>query len=343
MAEISQQYIDALSSGYKLGFLAAAGSMVISLAIFLIFRKHYAYADYTAGKPKGDATVVELTAKQTRDRIVALLLVFVIVIFFWMAFHQNGSTLTFFAKNYTAQSVSKFTYMLFTIPTLLSIFAVILGGLGVLNKQSALKFKLISGAFALAGTGYLAYSMGRLGDHNPIAPELFQAFNPMFVVFMTPVIIGIFSYLNKRKNEPSAPAKIGLGMTITAIGFGIMLYASWGLPSISVLGGNTIASNSAVSPYFLISTYFTLTIAELCLSPMGLSFVSKVAPPKWRGTMQAGWLGATAIGNYFAGFIGRFYKSWELWQFFLFLVIISLISAAIMFSIMRIVNKASQS
>lgn len=343
LAEVSQQYIDALSSGYKLGFLAAAVSMVISLAIFLIFKKHYAYADYTANKPKGNAVVVELTGKQTRDRIVALLLVFVIVIFFWMAFHQNGSTLTFFAKNYTAQSVGKLTYLLFTIPSLLSIFVVILGGFGLLNKQGTVKFKITSGAFALAGLGYIAYLLSQLSDHNPIAPELFQAFNPMFVVFMTPVIIGIFSYLNKRKREPSAPAKIGFGMTITAIGFGILLYASWGLPSIFTLGGNAIDAGSAVSPYFLISTYFTLTIAELCLSPMGLSFVSKVAPPKWRGTMQAGWLGATAIGNYFAGFIGRFYKSWELWQFFLFLVIISLVSAAIMFAIMRIVNKASNS
>jgi POT family proton-dependent oligopeptide transporter len=76
---------------------------------------------------------------------------------------------------------------------------------------------------------------------------------------------------------------------------------------------------------------------------MGLSFVSKVAPPKLRGTMQAGWLGATAIGNILAGYIGRFYKNWELWQFFLFVVIIALLSAIIMFSIMNIIKKASVS
>jgi POT family proton-dependent oligopeptide transporter len=124
--------------------------------------------------------------------------------------------------------------------------------------------------------------------------------------------------------------------------------ASLGLPSVEVLKGNAITAlpefgNMAVSPYWLISTYFTLTIAELFLSPMGMSFVAKIAPPKIKGTMQAGWLLATAIGNYAAGAIGKFYQNWELWQFFLFIMIIAMLSAIIMFSILKIVNRASES
>ncbi|MGE4569255.1 MAG: hypothetical protein AB7C90_08770 [Bacteroidales bacterium] len=165
----------------------------------------------------------------------------------------------------------------------------------------------------------------------------------MFVVFLTPVVVGYFSWLNKKGKEPSAPKKIGIGMTITTMAFGLMLYASIGLPGVQSLSGSVVDASLAVSPYWLISTYFALTVAELCLSPMGLSFVSKVAPPKLRGTMQAGWLCATAIGNYLAGFVGRFYMNWELWQFFLLLILVAAISALIMFSIMKIIRRASES
>ena len=165
----------------------------------------------------------------------------------------------------------------------------------------------------------------------------------MFVVWLTPVMIGYFAYLAKRSKEPTAPAKIGIGMLITAAAYVIMIGASTMLPSVSSLGGNAVDSALAVSPYFLIGTYFTLTIAELFLSPMGLSFVAKVSPPKMRGLMQGGWLAATAIGNYAAGYVGRFYQSWELWQFFLLLVVLAAVSGFIMFSILKIVNRASTS
>ncbi len=344
----SQNYIDAISNGYSWGFAAAGISMLISLAIFIIFRKTYKEADYLQKNKKATgAPVQELTRKQTNDRILALVLVFVIVIFFWMAFHQNGSTLTFFAKSYTNLAVSKLTYLLFYIPSLLSFFAVILGIITLLNKKSKSLTKMIGGIFTIAGAALLVYFYNKF-DNQEVGPELFQAFNPMFVVFLTPLVVGFFTMLRNKSKEPTPPKKIGYGMFITAAGFAIMLIASFGLPSVSTLGGNAITASSqysslAVSPYWLISTYFTLTIAELFLSPMGLSFVAKVAPPKIRGTMQAGWLAATAIGNYLAGFIGRFYKSWELWQFFLMIIILSLVSGIIMFSIMKIINRASQS
>ncbi len=343
LTQFAGNYLNALSHGYNWGFAAAGVSMLVSIIIFLAFRKHYKEADYMHKDKIKTGSAVELTPKQVRDRIIALLLVFVIVIFFWMAFHQNGSTFTFFAKNYTNLTAGKYTFLIFSIPNLLAIFSIIIGFVAILNKETKKNYKFLGAAFALAGAAVLYYNLQRLGNTNKIDPELFQSFNPMFVVFMTPVIVGFFAWLHSKNTEPSAPSKIGIGMTITAIGYCIMLYASVGLPSVGVLSGNAIDPSIAVSPYWLISTYFTLTIAELFLSPMGLSFVSKVAPPKLRGTMQAGWLGATAIGNILAGYIGRFYKNWELWQFFLFVVIIALLSAVIMFSIMHIIKRASVS
>jgi len=107
-----------------------------------------------------------------------------------------------------------------------------------------------------------------------------------------------------------------------------MLIPALGLPSMLTLGGGSSAIT--VSPYWLIGTYFTLTIAELHLSPMGLSFVSKVAPAKMKGLMMGGWFFAVAIGNYLSGFVGRFYQNWELWQFFLLLIVTSLFAALLL-------------
>jgi proton-dependent oligopeptide transporter, POT family len=344
----AQHYIDSISNGYSWGFAAAGLSMIISLLIFLIFRKTYKESDYLQKKKKAAGEqVVELTSKQTRNRVFALILVFVIVIFFWMAFHQNGSTLTFFAKNYTNLNVGKFTYLLFNVPTLLSIFAVIIGIAMLIGKKTKSSTRLFGVILAAAGVTWVGISLARFSKAE-VGPELFQAFNPMFVVFLTFVVVAFFAWLQKRNKEPNPPKKIGYGMMVTALGFCIMLVASMGLPSVKVTGGNAITgiaqyAGFAVSPYWLISTYFTLTIAELFLSPMGLSFVAKVAPPKLRGTMQAGWLAATACGNYLAGYIGRFYQKWELWQFFLLIIIIALLSAIIMFSIMKIIDRASES
>ncbi len=352
--QFSQQYIDSLSAGYSYGFLAAGLCMLLSLGIFIVFRKTFKDADYLhKNKKSTGAPVVELTKKQTRDRILALVLVFIIVIFFWMAFHQNGSTLTSFAKNYTDLHASHFTSMWFYLPTILSFFAFVISLLVIFGKNNSKKSKILASIVGLAGlavmTGFMLYQNSTSpGTGVRLDPELFQSFNPLFVVFLTPIVIGFFSLMNKKGKEPSPPKKIALGMIITAVGFTIMFAAALGLPSVKALDSNAITTmpqfdGLAVSPYWLISTYFTLTIAELFLSPMGLSFVAKIAPPKIKGTMQAGWLAATAVGNYLAGFIGKFYQDWELWQFFLFIMIIAMLSAIIMFSILKIVNRASES
>lgn len=316
-----------LAEGYNAGFAVAASGMVISLLIFLIFKKHYANADYQAKEKENAEVDAVLTKPQEKERIIALMIIFAIVIFFWMAFHQNGSALSLFARDYTDVFVGNFTYLLFDVIGLHAILFILLGSAAAFVSKT-LKVKLIGGLFAVIGLIVLIIKINTLGEHNEIAPEQFQSFNPMFIVLLTPVIVGWFGYLNKKGKEPSSPAKIGIGMIITGLAYIIMVYAAAGLPSMLSLDGGS--SSITISPYWLLSTYFMLTIAELHLSPMGLSFVSKVSPPKMKGLMMGGWFGATAIGNYLSGFVGRFYQNWELWQFFLLLVITSFFAALLL-------------
>jgi len=345
LADFSHKYIDGLSAAYNSGFAVAAASMIVSLVIFIGFRKYYKHADITHKEQrlKNKNTVVELTPEQTKKRLIALGLVFIVVMFFWMAFHQNGFTLTIFAKDYTVSAVGKGTAILFNLSTFLPILIAILGVVLLTGKGNSGKVKLWGSVFAVAGVGYAYYSISQLKpDGNPISPEIFQQFNPIFIVFLTPVIIGFFGYLRKHGKEPSSPRKIGIGMIITAIGFLIMVLASRGLMSPADLSAEGGVSDTLRSPYWLIGTYFTLTIAELFLSPIGISFVSKVAPPQYKGLAQGGWLGATAIGNLMAGLIGPFWDKWELWQFFLLLVGLTILSSIFIFSIIKQLESATE-
>jgi len=343
---IKDYFVDTLNlstaQGYNAAFALAGVGMILSLLVFLAFRKHYADADYRAKDKKKAATdAADLTPRQARDRVTALLIVFGIVVFFWMAFHQNGATLSLFAKQFTVDSVGREWFMLFDLPAFLSVIAAVGSLVFLLRGEVASRVKA-SAAVVLAaaiGVGYWRWSTFK--DANFLDPELFQSFNPCFIVFLTPLIVAIFAKLAAAKKEPSSPGKIGIGMLVTAIGFSIMIAASIGLPGVHTLGESG-RSAIAVSPAWLISTYFTLTIAELFLSPMGLSFVARVAPPKIRGLMQGGWLCATAVGNYLAGFIGRFYQSWELWQFFLLLVVAALISAVAVALVLKKLKAATQ-
>ena len=128
--------------------------------------------------------------------------------------------------------------------------------------------------------------------------EVFQAFNPIFVVFLTPIVIGFFGWLKARGIEISTPKKIAIGMGIAATAFAVMSIGSIGLPTAAErIAAGGVADAARVTPWLLIGTYLILTVAELFISPLGIAFVSKVAPPKYQGIMQGGWLTATALGN----------------------------------------------
>lgn len=132
----------------------------------------------------------------------------------------------------------------------------------------------------------------------PISAEIFQSANPICVVALTPIVIAIFAWLRNRGKEPSTPMKIAIGMGIAAAAYVLMVVGSLGLPGraeVEAMGG--LDASARVTPWLLVATYLILTVAELFISPLGLSFVSKVAPQKLQGLMQGCWLGATALGN----------------------------------------------
>jgi len=157
--------------------------------------------------------------------------------------------------------------------------------------------------------------------------ELFQTFNPLFVVFLTPVVLAVFGWLRAKGKEPSAPKKIAIGMGIAAMAYVLMTIGSLDLPSaadVKTMGG--LPDSARVTPFLLIGTYLILTIAELFISPLGISFVSKVAPPQYQGIMQGCWLGATALGNQLL-FIGAIlYENIPIWATWIVFVVACSIS-----------------
>jgi POT family proton-dependent oligopeptide transporter len=337
--EFIQEYPTTLSKGYSGAFAVAAVSMLVSLIIFTAFRKYYKHADVTekqkeqaAAKAGTKAETVKMSKEEEKKRLVALGLVFITVAFFWMAFHQNGFTLTIFARDFTVSDVSGFDYLFFDLRSFLPLLAAIGGLILLLRRKSSQRNKLIGGGLLVAGAG-LAYWAYTTFDANPtIEPQLFQHFNPIFIVFLTPLIVGFFTWLRKKGKEPSSPRKIGIGMFLTALGFVVMMS-----------GALKLQSMTGLSPYWLIGTYLTLTVAELFLSPIGISFVAKVAPPRFSGLAQGGWLGATAIGNLLAGLVGKLWDIVEIWQFFALLVGLTILSGIFIFSIMRILENATKS
>ena len=173
-----------------------------------------------------------------------------------------------------------------------------------------------------------------------IQPSDFQQFNPFYVVALTPVSLAIFGALANKGKEPSAPRKIGLGMFVAAAGFLILTLGSFGLASPKELGGTV--SPDLVSPTWLISTYLILTFAELLLSPMGISFVSKVAPPKYKGMMMGGWFAATAIGNYLVSVPGLLWMRIPLWSIWVVLIAICVLAGVFMFANMKRIESATE-
>ena len=341
LTTFSQYYINHLSTAYNLGFAVACVSLIISIAIYLGCRSWFKHADVNAKQaPKGTAGYEELTPKQTKDRIVALIFVFAVVIFFWMAFHQNGSSLTYFARDYTQATVSGPLKIGFNIWALALIAVSIYTLFGIFQSENT-RGKLISGVVtaALWSGAYLLYS--GMDASISILPQQFQQFNPFFVVALTPVSMAIFSALASKGKEPSAPKKIGLGMFVAALGYLIMLFASKGQPAPSELVAVGGVSPDPVVPTYLISTYLVLTFAELLLSPMGISFVSKVAPPKYKGLMMGLWFAATAIGNYLSSIPSMMWNNVPLWVNWTVLMALCVISGVVMFSMLRKLEAAT--
>ena len=346
LAAFSEHYIEKLSTAYNMGFGVACISLVISYLIYVGFRKTFKHADVTAKQQAAAESAAgvhhtELTPAQTKSRITALLLVFAVVIFFWMAFHQNGSTMTFFARDYTTSEATGITRMGFDILNLVLVLVGVYGIVGFFQSDKS-RGKIISAVVFAAALGALFYRYTITPDPVHILPSDFQQFNPFYVVGLTPISVAIFTALARKGKEHSAPRKIGMGMIIAAAGFLILTLASFGLMSPAEVKAAG-ASDTFVSQNWLISTYLVLTFAELLLSPMGISFVSKVAPPKYKGMMMGCWFAATAVGNYATSLIGYLWGSgMALWMVWSVLIILCLLSAVFIFSIMKKLESATE-
>lgn len=333
----ASDYIEKLSSAYNMGFLVACVSLIVSMAIFVIFKKWYTveHAEISSDKQVSETKEEVLTPEQTKNRLVALILVFAVVIFFWMAFHQNGLTLTVFARDYTVSSVTGIERLGFNIWALALIAVSVYTIFGFFQSEN-FKNKIISAlsTIALLSGAYALYS--NMDDTIHILPQQFQQFNPFYVVALTPVAIAIFSALNKRGKEPSAPKKIASGMFVAAAGFGLMTMASLHLHTPQTAGGPLVGVST------LIFTYLILTFGELLLSPMGISFVSKVAPPKYKGMMMGGWFAATAFGNYLTFIPAKLWDKIPLYLVWTVLMILCIIAGLFLFSIMKKLENATK-
>ena len=255
MTDFCTQYLDVFNTGIHYSFIASVVAMLISLVIFIATKKVFP----TPGKKAETATAEYTTeeklqmAKEIKQRMYALFAVLGIVIFFWFSFHQNGVSLSYFARDFV--------------------------------------------------------------DTTVIPPEIWQAVNPFFVIVLTPVIMLIFGALSRRGREISTPRKIAYGMAIAGIAYLFLaIYTNvMNYPSANEFTALAESAKVKAGWWVLIVTYFFLTVAELFISPLGLSFVSKVAPKHMLGLCQGLWLGATAVGNLLLWIGPLMYNSWPLW------------------------------
>ena len=272
MGAACSNYLEVFNTGVHYSFIASVVAMFISLVIFMAFKKIFP----TPAK-KEAAAVEEYTpeekramAKEIKQRMAALFAVLGVCVFFWLSFHQNGQSLSVFARDYVIT--------------------------------------------------------------DSIAPEIWQAVNPFFVIVLTPIIMWIFASLAKAGKAISTPRKIVIGMGITGLAylFLVLVSMSAGYPNGEDFRALGIEQQAAMKSqwWVLIATYFFLTVAELFISPLGLSFVSKIAPKHLQGICQGLWLGATALGNLLIWIgpvmLNKMPKLWMCWAVFLVICLVAM-------------------
>ncbi|MCR5313949.1 MAG: peptide MFS transporter [Bacteroidaceae bacterium] len=324
------------ADSYHFAFAVACISVIVSILIYFLGKSTYKQVLTTSKKEKSNTTVQEeeMSASETKERIICLCLVFAVVIFFWMAFHQNGLTLTWFADEFTTTKSSGLEAMQFDVLNLVACIFIVFGAFGIYQNETT-KGKNIAFAIVAAAVAYLVYKYNTLPAEVSLSAPIFQQFNACFVVMLTPVSIALFSWLAKKGKEPKAPVKIGLGMLVAAGAYLLMTIFSIGLPA-----SNHPEHVADVTPNLLVATYLILTFAELLLSPIGISFVTKVAPPKYKGMIMGGWFVATALGNKLVSIPGHM---WDMplpivWGT---LMGICLVAALFIFSIIKKLNKVA--
>ncbi len=333
------------ADSYHFAFAVACASLILSIAIYYAFRSTFRHVE---GDKKKDASAAaaateELSPEETKQRITALILVFAVVIFFWMAFHQNGLSLTYFANQFTQKTATGVDTMPFSVWNLVAVIFLVYGLFSVFQSKTS-KGRGIACLVIGAAVGFLYVKFSQsAGSRVDISAPIFQQFNPFYVVALTPVSMAIFGALAARGKEPKAPRKIAYGMIVAAVAFCLMVVASQGLltPNEQKAAIEAGTASYPASPYWLISVYLVLTFGELLLSPMGISFVSKVAPPKYKGMMMGGWFVATAIGNLLVSVGGILWGGLSLTVVWLVFAALCLLSALFMFAMMKRLEKVA--
>ncbi|MCQ2314675.1 MAG: peptide MFS transporter [Bacteroidales bacterium] len=289
MTQFCSDYILTFNQGVHFSFIVSVVAMMISLVIFFSQKKRFPQPSKKTAAEVVDYSAEEklAMAKEIKQRMVALFAVLGIAIFFWLSFHQNGQSLSVFARDFV--------------------------------------------------------------NSDQIAPEIWQALNPLFVIILTPLVMGIFAMLARKGKPVSTPRKIALGMGIAGCAYLFLMifsivknYPSGDEFRIMDAAQMLAAGLAKAAPWVMVVTYFFLTVAELFISPLGLSFVSKVAPRNMVGLCQGLWLGATAIGNLFI-FVGPImlnaWPIWECWGVFLAICFVSMI---VMFGMVKWLEKVTK-
>lgn len=276
---------------------------------------------------------------EDKKPIGALLAIFAVSLMFWAVFKQNGTVLTTWAKYYTDRSVpatiEKPLKNMFLVEginyetTEVSVYddqyqVVKENGTPVKEQGKHIYFRNVNDQQKME---LEANPQKEVYLYNT---ELFQSINPFWVIVLTPVVVGFFMYLRRRGKEPTTPAKIVLGMFISALSCIVLVAA------VAASGNGAVK----VSALWLVAAYGVITVGELCLSPMGLSLVSKLSPPRITALMMGGFFLSTAIGNKLSGVLASMWYNYEdkanfFWVNFGLLLLATLIGLSILKSLNR--------
>ncbi|MDA9555863.1 peptide MFS transporter [Pelobium sp.] len=282
---------------------------------------------------------VELPKKVVNERLLVIFVLSIFTIFFWMVFEQAGGSMTIFAKDYTQRLLSGGTSTLFkwsdaalTIFPLIAVSVVLIG----LGKKIYSKYPLtiiFTGISFVIIWGLAVWKVQKefTAINTEVPASWFGILNSFFIVSLAP----FFSKLWETKFNPSGPVKFGLGLIFVGLGFAGLAYGGMDIPK-----GATAAQ---VSMFWLIFAYFFHTVGELCVSPVGLSYVSKLAPAKLVGLMFGVWFTCTAIGNWLAGktggLIDQISANYSISYFFLIFTIIPILAGLILFLLNPLLKK----
>ncbi|MFN8247052.1 MAG: peptide MFS transporter [Ferruginibacter sp.] len=265
-----------------------------------------------------------------RPAIAAMLAIFAVVILFWAIFKQNGSALNTWASRYTERHVSGTQEKVLSSLKLTETIRYTKDSVTQTDDQFR-KIKL--DGKEVKEWNYPSYFKNinkndtQIKDGDAVkawAPNLSQSINPFWVIFLTPLVVAMFTWMRRKGKEPSTPTKIAFGLLISALSVLVMIAA--------VKAGNN--GTEKVSIWWLIGSYGVVTIGELFLSPMGLSLVSKLSPVRITSLMMGGWFVSTSIGNKLSGILASQWDKYDNKANYFWLNFVLLFAAALFLFLM---------